>query len=84
MWNRIAIQGFGIVTCFSIQYAFAQETASPPKDDHEYEQLGIEVIDSPGVGVQVSLVAVDGPADSSGIYPGDYLLSIQWKTDRPT
>ncbi len=48
-------------------------------DGPSHAQLGIEVTDSPGVGVLVSMVSSGGPADRVDIRPGDFLLAVDGK-----
>lgn len=54
-----------------------QATAEPLSiDEHEFARLGIEVTDSPGVGVLVQAVDLGSPAEQVGIQPGDFVLSV--------
>ncbi|TWU46682.1 PDZ domain-containing protein [Rubripirellula reticaptiva] len=76
MWTKPAILLICLLPSVSMNLVIAQSIPAVPTEDQEFAQLGVEVTDSPGVGVQVEVVAVDGPADQSGIRPGDYLMAI--------
>jgi membrane-associated protease RseP (regulator of RpoE activity) len=79
MWSKLPIALVCILFCVSTPSVMGQEIASQATDDQEFAQLGIQVTDSPGVGVQVEVVAIGSPADHSGIQPGDYVMAINGK-----
>ncbi|TWT79605.1 putative periplasmic serine endoprotease DegP-like precursor [Planctomycetes bacterium CA13] len=67
---------FAVAVCISNQALVGQTIEMSVPKNLESAHLGIEVTDSPGVGVLVNMVAIGGPADLVGIRSGDYLLSI--------
>ncbi|QDT01958.1 putative periplasmic serine endoprotease DegP-like precursor [Rubripirellula lacrimiformis] len=76
MWTKCILATFCILPCLLTALSYGQDAVVQPVGDHEYARFGIEVTDSPGVGVHVAVVVIDGPADHGGIRPGDYLMAI--------
>ncbi|MDA8743776.1 PDZ domain-containing protein [Rubripirellula amarantea] len=84
MWAKLTLVPFCILFCTFVQTSLGQDVASESFNDQGNARLGIEVTDSPGIGVRVGVVAIGGPADYSGIRPGDYVLRVNGKPiDKP-